>query len=145
MAVQALLAGSPEGCWTLAGDTIPGIHPTMISRPGGALEMNRPNKNLCFIRVHLWLNSASQKSNPLQLNSKPLQSSKGPLPPGYFQLRPWCPSYLGGEKSNKPKTSLCQTRSAYANLCQVPLPPGVVQSYSKSIEAIQRIFRKKGF
>ena len=39
---------SPEGCWKLAGDNIPGMHPRMISRPERALDNDVSSQNGAF-------------------------------------------------------------------------------------------------
>jgi hypothetical protein len=45
---------SPEGCRILAGGNTPGKSPTVLSRPGGALEPAPKSVPIC---VHLWLES----------------------------------------------------------------------------------------
>jgi hypothetical protein len=35
------IRASPEGCWKLAGDIIPGKMPKQLMRPGGAREIHQ--------------------------------------------------------------------------------------------------------
>ena len=41
MLLHAAPLASPEGCWKLAGHNLPGTRTSLLSRPGGALELSR--------------------------------------------------------------------------------------------------------
>ena len=62
----------------------------------------------CLESVFICVSSVA-KFRPPKLQPSPTQSNplKPPSPPGYFRLPAWCPSCLGGEKSNQNQTDFC--------------------------------------